>query len=99
MTFQDGKKYTETTLDQFAYDKAQVIETSTPDSPCLDLLFTNIGTETAYINGLPIAQSESLRWSCNAGEVLVVKVSLTFGTGGGTQKCYMTRRRIKKPGL
>ena len=99
MTFTDNKRYTETTLDTFSYDTPQIIETSTPDSPCLDLLFVNKGTETAYVNSFPLAQNDSIRWSCNNGEVLVVKVNLTFGTGGGTQKCYMTRRRIKKAGL
>lgn len=92
--FNSGRKYTATTLIMFTYDQATVIESSTPDSPCLDLLFTNWGTETAYINGQPLRQYDSLRWSCNEGEILDVKCNLTFGTGGGTNKIYMTRRII-----
>ncbi|HRH54654.1 MAG TPA: hypothetical protein PLN38_15100 [Chitinophagales bacterium] len=99
MIFTDNKKYTETTLDTFSYDQPQIIETSTPDSPCIDLLFYNEGAETAYINSFPLATGASIRWDCNQGEVLVVKVNLTFSTGAGTKKCYMTRRRIKKSGL
>ncbi len=91
--FVNRRKYVETTLDTFSYEEPQIIETSTPDSPCVDLLFVNTGTATAYVNSLPIATNATMRWSCNEGETLVAKVNLTFGTTG-TPKCYMTRRRI-----
>jgi hypothetical protein len=87
-----------TTLDIFPYDQATVIETSASGpggGDCLDLLFQNQGTATAYINGFPLVTNATISWNCNVGETLNVKVNLTFDPGG-VNKCYMVRRRIIK---
>jgi hypothetical protein len=84
-----------TTLDCIPYDAAAIIESSTPDSACLDLLFVNTGTDTVYINGVPLTTNQSLSWSCNEGETLNVKVNITYQTAVAP-KCYMIRRRVIK---
>ena len=61
------------------------------DSKCIDITIVNKGTATAYVNNYPLLTNELKTVSCNQGEILLSKYSITFDTVG-TQEVYIFRR-------
>lgn len=59
---------------------------------CIDLLFINTGTVTAYIDTLPLLAGQSLPINGNLGEITKKPRQLTFANTAGNTEVYFVKR-------
>ena len=69
------------------YNQSQSITTN-----CIDMLFINAGTVTAYIDSLPLLPGQSLPINGNLGEVCTKQRQLVFANAAGTKLIYFVKR-------
>ena len=72
------------------------IDADDVESDCLDITFYNAGTKTCMINSFPLVTGASKIVSCNGGEILRARYSITFAAGVGSQSVFVMRRIYKK---
>lgn len=79
-------------LNEYDFD-VQFYNTATNiDTQCIDLLFVNQGTNTAFVRGFPLTQGQSLPINGNVGEVIRKTVNIYFSPAGVDNNLMVVRR-------
>lgn len=69
----------------------QVVSNKQITTDCIDVVFVNKGTSTAFINNYPLAPGETLPICGNIGEVYRDQIDIYF-SAGATNNLWIWRR-------